>query len=98
METITKRDLARVLCERKGCRETFARQMVDALVQVLTETIARGERIEIRGLGVWEVKATRAKPNARNPRTGVRVRIPARRKVLFKPGKALREVLSRPIE
>ena len=98
METITKRDLARVLCERKGFREVFARQMVDALVQALTEAITRGERIEIRGLGVWDVKTARAKPNARNPRTGVRVRIPARRKVLFKPGKALKEVLSRPIE
>ena len=73
-------------------------QAVEALIRALIEAIAQGDRIEVRGLGVWEVRASRAKPNARNPRTGAKVRIPARRKVLFKPGKAIADVLSRPIE
>jgi len=64
----------------------------------LQEAIIEGNRIEIRGFGSWRVKATKAKPGARNPKTGAKVYVPARRKVLFKPGKILKEELGRPTE
>ena len=93
MGTVTKGDLARLLAGHLGCTKTAAKELVDAFVEAVAGAIARGERIEARGFGVFEVKATRAK-DARNPRTGERVFIPARQKVRFRPGKVLREVLS----
>ena len=97
MPTITKRDLARILSERMPLEKALAYQCADVFFSAMTESITQGNRIEARGFGVFEVKATRAK-TGRNPKTGERVAVPARRKVLFKPGKALREVLGRPRE
>lgn len=54
-------------------------------------------RIELRDFGVFEVKKTKAKPKARNPRTNETVFIPSRRKTHFKPGKRIKEVLQTPL-
>ena len=96
MRTVTRTDLARMLAEDLGIKKDLARQAVDAMVEGLVEAIVQGNRIEIRGFGIWTVKETHSRPNARNPRTGERVFVPARRKVRFNPGKVLKEVLSRP--
>ncbi|NQV73192.1 HU family DNA-binding protein, partial [bacterium] len=47
--------------------------------------------------GVFEVKKTRAKPKARNPKTNETVYIPSRRKTHFKPSKKLKAVLQQPL-
>ena len=67
--------------------------MVDSLFEAMRDTLIEGNRIEIRGFGVLEVKDTKPKPAARNPRTGEVVYVPARRKTHFKPGKQLKEAL-----
>ena len=54
-------------------------------------------RIELRDFGVFEVKKTKAKPKARNPKTNETVFIPSRRKTHFKPSKRLKEELQRPL-
>jgi DNA-binding protein HU-beta len=53
--------------------------------------MARGERIEFRGFGVFQVKP-RKRGVGRNPRTGREVKIPPGRTVRFKPGKELRDI------
>lgn len=60
----------------------------DALFATLAEALRRGERIEIRGFGTFSVTETKAR-NGRNPRTGQPVKIPAGRRVRFKPSKTL---------
>lgn len=74
-----------------------AKAAVDSLFSAMRESIIRGDRIEIRGFGVFAVKNTNPKPNARNPKTGERISVPARRKVSFKPGKLVKEALKKPI-
>ena len=96
MATITKADLSRVVAEELSLTKTQAREAIDSLVQGLVDAIIQGNRIEIRGFGVWRVRETNARPNARNPKTGEIVSVPARRKVLFKPGKVLKKALSQP--
>ena len=54
-------------------------------------------RIELRDFGVFEVKKTKAKPKARNPKTNETVFIPSRRKTHFKPSKRLKDVLQQPL-
>ena len=93
MATITKKDLARSVADAIGCKNNLTLQMVDSLFEAMRETLIEGNRIEIRGFGVLEVKNTKPKPAARNPRTGEVVYVPARRKTHFKPGKQLKEAL-----
>ena len=96
MATITKATLAQFLADNLDLPKARALEATDVLFQSMTDAIVEGDRIEIRGFGSWEVKATKAKPHARNPSTGEGVYVPARRKVMFKPGKILKDVLSRP--
>jgi nucleoid DNA-binding protein len=96
MQTVTKKELAHSVSEDLGCTHSLATGMVDALFKAMRETLVGGDRIEIRGFGVLEVRDTKPKPGARNPRTGETVYVPARRKTHFKPGKQLKEALHQP--
>ena len=65
---------------------------LDTIAEMHTEDKSR-IRIELRNFGVFEVKPTKAKPRARNPRTNEEVFVPPRRKIHFKPGKIIRQEL-----
>ena len=64
---------------------------VEAVLQSMKESMRRGDRIELRGFGVFQVKP-RKKGIGRNPRTGKEVRIPPGKTIRFKPGKNLRNL------
>ncbi len=64
---------------------------VEADLESMKESMRRGERIELRGFGVFQVKP-RKKGIGRNPRTGQEVRIPPGKTIRFKPGKNLRNL------
>lgn len=93
MATITRIDLARSVAQGTGCKNFMAQKVVDALFTAMRETLSQGNRIEIRGFGVFQVKDTKPKPAARNPRTGEIIYVPARRKTHFKPGIVLQRAL-----
>lgn len=96
MSTTTKKELALRVSEETGCKKNLASEMVDTVFEAMRESLMNAERIEIRGFGVFQVKETRPKPAARNPRTGQVIYVPARRKTHFRPGKLLKEELHRP--
>ena len=98
MHTVTKKELARTVAKAVSSRNNAAQEAVDALFSAMREELIKGNRIEVRGFGVLEVKEAKAKPAARNPRTGEVVYVPPRRKTHFKPGKELKEALHRPVE
>ena len=64
---------------------------VDTVLDTMRRALARGERIELRGFGVFQVKE-RKRGIGRNPRTGVEVPIQPGKTVRFKPGKFLRSI------
>jgi DNA-binding protein HU-beta len=64
---------------------------VDAVLNVMRLSMQRGDRIELRGFGVFQVKP-RKRGIGRNPRTGKEVRIPPGRTIRFKPGKDLQDL------
>jgi len=68
-----------------------AEQAVEAVLDAMKESMRRGERIELRGFGVFQVKP-RKRGIGRNPRTGREVRIPPGRTIRFKPGKDLQNL------
>ena len=87
---MTKRDLIEELLKQFP---RFARRdaevMVNAVFESLADALRRGERIEIRGFGSFVVKQREAR-DGRNPRTGKRVAVAAKRVPFFKVGKELR--------
>lgn len=95
--TTTKKDLAMHVAKETGCKKSLASQMVDSIFGAMRNSLINGDRIEIRGFGVFQVKNTKPKPAARNPRTGEIIYVPARRKTHFKPGKLLKDALHKPI-
>jgi len=87
---VTKRDLIDEVSQqypRFSRRE--AEVMVNVVFDSMTEALAKGERIEIRGFGSFWVKQRVAR-EGRNPRTGALVAVAAKRVPLFKVGKELR--------
>ena len=72
-----------------------AEKAVAAVFQLIAETLAQGGRAEARGFGAFTVRHKPAR-EARNPRTGAPVQVPAKNMVVFKPGKDLRDSLNRP--
>ena len=98
MGTTTKKELALRVSEDTGCKKNLASEMVDTVFEAMRDSLMKAERIEIRGFGVFQVKETRPKPAARNPRTGQVIYVPARRKTHFRPGKLIKEELHRPAD
>lgn len=99
-ETLTKKDVARRVAELMDEPIYRSEPWVGAVVQALGELMIEADpevRIELRDFGVFEVKKTKAKPKARNPKTNETVFIPSRRKTHFKPSKKLKEVLQQPL-
>ena len=68
------------------------RQSVAVILGAITQELVNGGRAEIRGFGSFNVHA-RAPRLGRNPKTGERVKVPAKGAVHFKPSKELREVV-----
>ena len=98
--TLTKKDLARRIAADTGQPLSACEPWVQATLGALRCLMAEADpevRVELRDFGIFEVKKTRAKPKARNPKTNETVFIPARRKTHFKPSKALREALQTPL-
>ena len=98
--TLTKKDVARRVAELMDEPIYRSEPWVAAVITALGELMLEADpeiRIELRDFGVFEVKKTKAKPKARNPRTNETVFIPSRRKTHFKPSKKLKEVLQQPL-
>ena len=64
--------------------------VVNTIFDCMTEALRKGDRIEIRGFGSFQVKVREAR-EGRNPKTGEEVKIPAKRTPFFKVGKELKE-------
>ena len=100
IKTLTKKDVARKVSDLMGEPIYKSEPWVNAVIEALGELMVKADpeiRIELRDFGVFEVKKTRAKPKARNPKTNETVFIPSRRKTHFKPSKRLKKILQVPL-
>jgi integration host factor subunit beta len=87
---MTKSDLIDVLCETQKLPKGRAELLVHVIFDSLEAALRRGERIEIRGFGSFEIRTYRAY-EGRNPRTGSAVSVKPKRLPFFKVGKELKE-------
>ncbi len=98
--TYTKKDIVRRVSAQSGQNMQTASGWVETVFTVLRDTMMTADpelRIEIRDFGVFEVKTTKSKPKARNPKSGEIIFVPSRRKTHFKPSKLLKGFLSQPL-
>ncbi|MCY4189354.1 MAG: integration host factor subunit beta [Bryobacterales bacterium] len=86
-----KADLVECVVESTGLSKNLARIAVETILDTMRAAIVRGERIELRGFGVFEIRP-RKTGIGRNPKTGEEVRIPPGKAVRFKPGKHLQAI------
>ena len=82
------------LAEKTGSGKKDAEKALNAFVDVITEALAAGEKVQIVGFGSYEVKARPAR-TARNPRTGEEIKIEASKTPVFKAGKALKDIVNK---
>jgi len=100
-KTFTKKDIVKLTAKELNVNMHEIEDVVNGVFNSLREILTmkdRELRIEIRNFGVFEVKQTKAKPKARNPRTNEIVYVPPRRKTHFKPGVLIKEALKEPVE
>jgi integration host factor subunit beta len=90
---MTKSELIDALAERSNLTKARAELVVNCVFEAMTQSLERGEGIEIRGFGSFTVRPY--KPySGRNPRTGEPVPVPAKRLPFFKVGKELKELVN----
>ena len=88
---LIKQDIVHHVIERTGLPRIKAEVAVDTVFEGLKQALTAGERIELRGFGVFSVRA-RKTGIGRNPRTGTEVSIAPGKAVRFKPGKELHSI------
>jgi DNA-binding protein HU-beta len=86
-----KHDIVTNVVNRTGLSKTKAEMAVETVFETMKRAMERGERIELRGFGVFNVRP-RKTGIGRNPRTGEEVLIPPGRAIRFKPGKELQSM------
>lgn len=86
-----KLDIVNQVVNRTGITKTKAEVAVETVFDAMKRALERGDRIELRGFGVFNVKP-RKTGIGRNPRTGAEVNIPPGKAVRFKPGKELQSL------
>lgn len=94
--TITKKNLIAAIAAQVGLHPNEVRHVVQAFLDQIIEALGRGERLEFRDFGVFDV-VTRRQKVGRNPKNaGVPIIIPARSVVKFTPGKRMRRDIKAP--
>ena len=92
---MNKSDLILEVARLAGIDRRVGGTVVTAVFEQITEALAKGDRVELRGLGTFEVRRRPARVG-RNPKTGASVQVPARKVPFFRMGKELRAILNPP--
>ncbi len=87
---MNKAELSAAVAAKTGMSKKDAEANTNAMFDVITETLKRGDKVQLVGFGTFEVKDRPAR-KARNPRTGEEIMIGAAKAPTFKAGKQLKE-------
>ncbi len=91
---MNKTDLITAAAEKSGLSKKDAERVVNALLDTVTASLVKGEKVQISGFGIFETKEREARVG-RNPRTKEAVQIPATRTPTFKPSKLLKDIVGK---
>ncbi|MFO0893893.1 MAG: HU family DNA-binding protein [Phycisphaerales bacterium] len=96
MATTTKREITERVAKTTNQHRDVVRSVIQSFLDEVIEELSRGNRLEFRDFGVFEVRE-RAARTAQNPKTLVQVPVPARRAVRFKAGRLMKERVEHPV-
>ena len=90
---MNKAELIAAIAAKTGETKKAAEETVNAFVDVVTEALKGGEKVQLVGFGSFEVRK-RAARKGRNPQTKEEIKIPASKAPVFKAGKALKDLVN----
>ncbi len=91
---MNKSDLIAAIAAKTGETKKSAEATVNAFVDVVTEALVKGDKVQLVGFGSFEVRK-RAARKGRNPQTKEEIKIPASKAPVFKAGKALKDLVNK---
>jgi integration host factor subunit beta len=95
MRTVTKKELVDRVADQTDTKRVVAKEVVQAFLDEAIGELGRGNRLEFRDFGVFEVRQ-RAARIGQNPKTLERVQVPPKRTVRFKVGRLMKQKLQTP--
>lgn len=90
---MNKAGLVAAIAQKVGISKVVAEKALKGVVDSIAEALAKGESVSLVGFGSFAVQQ-RASRRGRNPRTGARITIPARKVPKFTPGKTLKDLVA----
>ena len=90
---MNKGEFVEALADRLDVHRAQADRALSAVLDIIAEQLAKGEKVAFTGFGSFEV-SQRAARTGRNPQTGGTIEIPASKAPAFKPGKALKDAVN----
>ena len=91
---MNKTEIIAAAAQNAGVTKKDAERVVNAAIDAITAALVNGEKVQISGFGIFEVRAREAR-TGRNPRTKETVEIPASRTPAFKASKALKDIVNK---
>ena len=91
---MNKSELIAAIAAKTGETKKSAEATLNAFTEVVTETLVKGDKIQLVGFGSFEVRK-RAARKGRNPQTKEEIKIPASKAPVFKAGKALKDLVNK---
>ena len=91
---MNKSELIAAIATKTGSTKKDAEASLNAFVEAVTETLVKGDKVQLVGFGSFEVRK-RAARKGRNPQTKEEIRIPASKAPVFKAGKALKDLVNK---
>ena len=89
---MNKAELVEEVANQTGLTRKASREAIDAMTSVVTDALARGEKVTLVGFGIFQIMERKAR-RGRNPQTGETIQIAAKKVPRFKPGKGLKEAV-----
>ena len=91
---MNKTELIAVVAEKSGMAKKDAERVVNATFETITAELIKGEKVQLSGFGIFEVKEREARVG-RNPRTKEAIQIPASKAPAFKASKTLKDMVGK---
>lgn len=87
---MNKNELISAVAEKTGLSKKDSEKALNAALETITAKVAEGEKVQLIGFGTFELRE-RAEKQARNPRTGEKMTVPACKAPAFKAGQAFKD-------
>jgi integration host factor subunit alpha len=91
--TVTRADLCEAVYQKIGLSRTESAALVELVLKEITDCLERGETVKLSSFGSFVVRK-KGQRIGRNPKTGDRVEVPAKKIPFFKPSKELKDLVN----